>query len=101
MKGRKLVHFTTGTQWDPKIHIGFVDYTGHQAKHRGQHFTAKHDLRVTEEELYEILKPYLETLHGNEPDMVQCGGCGSIVFSDEVDWDTDDEFPTSCPNCKG
>lgn len=95
---RRLVHLTPPTQWNATIHIGFVDYTGHRAKGGGCHYTAVHELRVTEDELYEILKPHLEEGPGNTPDMTACDSCGEVHSSDELKFNADD-FSYSCSNC--
>ena len=101
-KGRRLVHFSSDRWGDKPIFIGFVDYTGHRAKHNGCHFTAKHELHVTEEELFDILEPYFVKKPGNEPDMVECDGCRKTVFSDELeieDWQAP-RLRSLCKTCR-
>lgn len=101
-KGRRLVHFSSDRWGDKPILIGFIDYTGHRAKGNGCHFTAKHELHVTEEELFDILKPHLVKRSGNEPDMAQCEECQATFFSDELeieDWQAR-HLRLLCKTCK-
>lgn len=84
-KGRRLVHFVSERWGNKPIFIGFIDYTGHRSKGNGCHFTARHELYVTEKELFDILEPHFVIEPGNEPDMVECDGCGTAVFSDELE----------------
>lgn len=97
---RKLISFYHG-DYDKLCHISFVDYTGHRAKGGGCHFTATHELELTEAELFELLKSHLKVGLGNDPDLVACDRCGNVHFSDElkIDWENPD-FPLLCKLCQ-
>ena len=100
--GRKLVHFSADRWGDKPVFIGFIDYTGHRSKPNGCHFTAKHELHVTEEELFNILEPYFVRGPGNEPDMAECEGCKAAFFSDELEIENWQAHPLRllCEQCR-
>lgn len=105
-EGRELTNLCV-EKWGEhagKVVIHFCDYSGHRSKRNGCHYTASHSAHIDPEQLFELLASngYMEHLPGNEPDLVECDGCGNTFFSDELevaDWDTD-RWELLCPGCR-